>query len=201
MTFPWFFHFFSKFLCILSLSLKWSPSCFEICKVTKFHLNKKIDHFNYTPNNFFLKKNHKIYTWASKSGIEGQFLLPAQFFQFSYHFSMFLLIFSKFHDISRFSRYSLIFKVFHVERGPWQNPCNNRVLFHCATHFTLVFLWYKGLALWFGLRGYITFLSVYFTCDSMDYRQEIVSFQNKIDWSLPWIMVDFRAGVQFYFPY
>ena len=41
-----------------------------------------------------------------------KFLVATKFFQVSCHFSMYLLNFSKFHDISRFSRCTLIFPGF-----------------------------------------------------------------------------------------
>ena len=164
---PWPFHdfssFFSKFSGIMSLFLKLSPNCFEICKVTQFHLNKKCT-ISTILQIIFWKIIINCTLGPPNLELRESFCCPPSFSRFHIISPWFLLIVQNSMIFPGFPGVLSFFQVFHVEWEPWQNPCNKDthcVLFHCATHFSLVFLWYKGLALWFGLRGYITFLSVF----------------------------------------
>ena len=63
------------------------------------------------------KQSEIVHVGPPNLELRGEFLLPIQFFQVSYHFSMIFINFSKFHDNSRFSRYTLIFPGFPGREG------------------------------------------------------------------------------------
>ena len=70
-------------------------------KINHFQLYSKLVNLHFSFSN--------LVNFVLFQGSKGEFSVPTKFFQVSCHFPWYLLKFSKFHDISRFSRCTLIF--------------------------------------------------------------------------------------------